>query len=340
MRFFERNPRVDAAGGEKDLEDILNLMQVAEMKEKGDIVRLASGFYPEARVSGKLLLAVDHSPNGRFALRLAGLIAATRGMPITVIPVGEETVAPSTGKRKEPRSTEDEHPAKQAVADAAEEGKSKRSETEQKVEVTVRKPDLPGSDAVTEEARKGYDLLLIGLARTRSRSGRFRQDIERIGARFEGPVAIVEAKGDHKTLPEKSDLDVLVPINGTKMARHGAEVAMAIARVVRAPLRVIYVSEAADRARAGRRSGTPMRWHEQAVLKDIVELADSQDLEIKTAVRSATAAKNAILSEVGHNADRLIVMGVARPVGETLFFGEIAAAVLAESPASVLLVAS
>ena len=41
--------RLDAASGQKDLEDILNLMQVAGIKEKGDIVRLASGFYPEAR---------------------------------------------------------------------------------------------------------------------------------------------------------------------------------------------------------------------------------------------------------------------------------------------------
>jgi len=52
--------RLDAASGKKDFEDILNLMQVAGMKEKGDIVRLASGFYPEARTSAKLLLAIDH----------------------------------------------------------------------------------------------------------------------------------------------------------------------------------------------------------------------------------------------------------------------------------------
>ena len=38
----------------------MNLMQVADMKGKEDIVRLASGFYPEARTSAKLLLAVDH----------------------------------------------------------------------------------------------------------------------------------------------------------------------------------------------------------------------------------------------------------------------------------------
>jgi hypothetical protein len=52
--------RIDAASGQKDLEDILNLMQVAGIKEKGGIVRLASGFYPEARASAKLVLAIDY----------------------------------------------------------------------------------------------------------------------------------------------------------------------------------------------------------------------------------------------------------------------------------------
>jgi hypothetical protein len=52
--------RLDPGGSKSDLEDILNLMQVAGMKEKGDILRFASRFYPEARTSAKLVLAIDH----------------------------------------------------------------------------------------------------------------------------------------------------------------------------------------------------------------------------------------------------------------------------------------
>jgi len=52
--------RLDPGGSKSDLEDILNLMQVAGMKDKGDILRFASRFYPEARASGKLVLAIDH----------------------------------------------------------------------------------------------------------------------------------------------------------------------------------------------------------------------------------------------------------------------------------------
>ena len=52
--------RLDPGAERDDLEDILNLMQVTGMKEKGDILHFASRFYPEARTSAKLLLAVDH----------------------------------------------------------------------------------------------------------------------------------------------------------------------------------------------------------------------------------------------------------------------------------------
>jgi len=34
-------------------------MQIPGMKEKGDVLRFASRFYPEARMSGKLVLAID-----------------------------------------------------------------------------------------------------------------------------------------------------------------------------------------------------------------------------------------------------------------------------------------
>jgi hypothetical protein len=45
---------------EKDFNDILNLMQVVGLKEKAEVVDFAAQFYPEARVSGKLRLALDN----------------------------------------------------------------------------------------------------------------------------------------------------------------------------------------------------------------------------------------------------------------------------------------
>lgn len=61
--------RLDPGGGKSDLDDILNLMQVAGIKQKDDILRFASRFYPEARTSAKLVLAVDHLWN-EYSCRL------------------------------------------------------------------------------------------------------------------------------------------------------------------------------------------------------------------------------------------------------------------------------
>jgi nucleotide-binding universal stress UspA family protein len=307
-------------------------------KERLDSEEMAErGFVPSIE---RMLLAVDDSPNGRFASRLAGFIASTRGIPITVVPVGNDNGQKPASEKGGSRSANSEHRAKHAASAAAKDTPESRQRQIQPVEITVRKSDTPDSDAVAVEARKGYDLLFIGLERTRNRSGRFHQNIEHIASGFDGPLAIVEAKGNHRKQPEQSKLDVLVPVNGTEMARRGAEVAVAIARVCRAPLRAIYVSETAGKEHGDRRRGARSSWHEQAVLKDIVELADQQEQRIRNAVRATKAAEDAILSEIGRNEDRLVVMGVARPSGEPLFFGEIAARVFEKTPASILLVSS
>ncbi len=59
----------------------------------------------------------------------------------------------------------------------------------------------------------------------------------------------------------------------------------------------------------------------EAVLKDIVALADRYGVEIETAIRSRAAAADAIARQAGRGV-ALIVMGVARRPGEELIFGE------------------
>lgn len=52
--------RIDEASGKKDLDDIVKLMSIAVLKQKEDVIGLASRFYPEARISAKLHLSIDH----------------------------------------------------------------------------------------------------------------------------------------------------------------------------------------------------------------------------------------------------------------------------------------
>ncbi|MBV9221879.1 MAG: hypothetical protein JO366_00580 [Methylobacteriaceae bacterium] len=51
--------RVEAVGG-KDLQDIVNLMQIVGVRNRRQIVDFAAEFYPEARTSGKLRLGIEN----------------------------------------------------------------------------------------------------------------------------------------------------------------------------------------------------------------------------------------------------------------------------------------
>jgi nucleotide-binding universal stress UspA family protein len=189
---------------------------------------------------------------------------------------------------------------------------------------------------VANEARKGYDLLFIGIEGARAKIGGFHANVRRIASRFDGPQAIVVANGVHLREPEVSRLQLLVPVNGTLVSRRAAEIAIAIARVLEAPIAALYVSNARPSG-AKRASGGPRRReHEQAILKDIVQLADQYGQPIDTVVRFDTGPDEAILTEARRRGSNLIVMGVARRPGKNPFFGDTAASVLEKTPTSVL----
>ena len=86
--------------------------------------------------------------------------------------------------------------------------------------------------------------------------------------------------------------------------------------------------------------GSATRRSEEAVLKDIAELADRYDVNIRTAMQVDVAADEAILKEAKRRGFDLIVLGVSRRPGDTLFFGNTALAVLDNSDIPVLFVAS
>jgi len=52
--------RVDVMIEGDDLDDILNLLDIVGLARKEDVVAFAAGFYPEARISAKITLALDN----------------------------------------------------------------------------------------------------------------------------------------------------------------------------------------------------------------------------------------------------------------------------------------
>jgi len=308
-----------------------------EMEAKGFVSKLE-----------RLLVAVDDSANGQFGSRTAGMIAGTRSMPTTVMHItANKTAAKKTEKSEDVREKEkaaDEEAKERAEAaaqllkDAAEQmnrRKSKAQKTVRALDVTVIANTTTESAVVAEEAEKGYDLLVVGLDKTTVRDNTgFHANITQLAAGFDGPLVIADARDGLLNDPTDGKLSILVPVNGTEPSRRAAEVAFAMARAARAPVTVLYVAPPAN---GGRKRSRGMA---DALLKDIVALGESYDIDAKTAVRTEHTADEAVLKEVEKRKHNLIVMGVERRPGEKLFFGETATAILEKSDRSIVFVVS
>jgi Kef-type K+ transport system membrane component KefB/nucleotide-binding universal stress UspA family protein len=276
----------------------------------------------------RLLLAADESVNAKFASHIAGLLAGWRGLPITVLHVDSKA---RWDKKSDEESMERiVEKAAKAIAEADEASLGN-------VEITIRTPKEAAEEAIRSEARKGFDLLVIGLDKTLDRNGVFDRQIEAVCSGFRNPIAIAVAKGSHLERPAGSGFRLLVPVSGSAVSRRGAEVAIALAQVSPDPLRIVYVSTTRDKG--SRRGASISLAREEAILKDTAAAAARYNLDVKTVLRTHAAPEQAILQEIRSSDADLVVLGVDRIAGEKLDFGSVAHAVLIESSASVLLIA-
>jgi len=280
----------------------------------------------------RLLIVADASANGKFASRLAGLIAGANGMPTTLLEVGQ------SGDSENGENDEDRAHAVQAAAEAAQAAGAEDNRATVNVDVVRPKVDAAAEDAVATEAAKGYDFLTIGLEPLAAK-GAFDARVNAIANRFEGPLGVVLAHGVHQEDTMHSRLNVLVPITGTEVSLHATEVGIAIARANAAPITALYISTG-EAARRARRLGTrgQQRQRAEATLKEAVEIADRYGVPMRTAVKRSTAIADTILREAAATRHTLIVMGVNRRPGDALFFGDVAAAILERSSRSILFV--
>jgi Kef-type K+ transport system membrane component KefB/nucleotide-binding universal stress UspA family protein len=278
----------------------------------------------------RLLLAADESLNAKFASHIAGLLAGSRGLPITVLHVDLEAQLPD--KKGEEESLE------LVVRNAAKSIAKSDEDGPRNIEITTRVPKERPAEAIEEEAKKGFDLLVVGVDKTLNASGGFDRKIQDICAGFRSPMAIAVARGPHLKQPTAPDLRILVPVSGSAVSRRGAEIAIALAHVSPDPLRVIYVSTTRDKG-ARRGSASISLGREEAILKDTAAAAARYNVDVRTVLRAHVAPEQAILQEIRSSKADLVVLGVDRIAGEKLDFGSVAHAVLSKSDASVLLIA-
>jgi Kef-type K+ transport system membrane component KefB/nucleotide-binding universal stress UspA family protein len=311
----------------------------------------------------RLLLAADASEVGRRAARLAGLLAGALGMPVTILKLDKDLRKPNGFRKEERAQRKDEKPHE---ADAAQKRlggaeslnqgadeqrhdpvtqevkagakasaeKMKKDEAEpnpEKVHLTTKEPVDSAAEVVRDEARKGYDLLFIGIEHSHDKNGNIAPEIAELASGFDGPLALFSYSGA-KPVPRLSTrARILLPVNGSPASRRAAEVCFALARPTGAPVSALFVSQNDGHART--------RYRAEGVLKDMVELAERYDVRLATLISKRGGAAEAVLKEA-RNGYGMVVMGVNCRAGQELFFGNTAATVFRDWKSPLLLVAS
>ncbi|MGB3646392.1 MAG: cation:proton antiporter [Mesorhizobium sp.] len=277
----------------------------------------------------RLLLAADDSAVGRFSAYLAGLIGGGRGMPTTFLHLaGKE---PQAGAKGSPKHVETIREGAKASAMAVMEGENTPVD---KVHLSSRTEVGATGKTIAEEARKGYDMLIVGLNNALTAKGNFTARMTDIAGGFDGPLCLVVKGTGASGMPAlRSGETILVPVNGTEASRRAAELALALARPNRARVRALYV---AHEDRSSHLLSSISHRREEAVLKDIAHLGERYGVAVATAMRVQGAAGAAIRKEAAKGV-ALIVMGATQRPGDELFFGDTAAMVLGKSRVPVVL---
>ncbi|MER8504428.1 cation:proton antiporter [Mesorhizobium sp. M0204] len=290
----------------------------------------------------RLLVLVDDSRIGKFTAYLAGLVGGGSGMPTTLLRLPTTLLQPKDGRVDRPTDSKGQERALQEIKKGAKKSAQAVKRIEDtlvdKVHLTARTELEATGETIAEEARKGYGLLLVGLDNVLTADGAFAPALNDIAAGFDGPLCLVLNGGNaaEKMPTLKAGTSILVPVNGTQVARRAADLALALARPNRARIKVLYVSQ---KAAKGRRSTSVSHSREEAVLKDIADLAGRYGLHIDTAFHTRVTPDKAITREAAKGA-AIVVMGVTQRPGGDLFFGETAGAVLAACNCPVVLLAS
>jgi hypothetical protein len=95
----------------------------------------------------RLLVIADESPNGRFASRLAGLLAGARGLPVTILPPSA-TGGSKSKQEPKPRNGKTAERVEEAVKAAAKDTTPASDSEPAAVDVTIREHDKPTEEAV------------------------------------------------------------------------------------------------------------------------------------------------------------------------------------------------
>ncbi len=284
----------------------------------------------------RLLLVADDSASGRLASYLIALIAAPRGIPITAL-------APEAGEgRGAAEGAAEQRSVMEAAARLSQAVTAEESAGAPPLDLIERtSPERP-EEAIAAEARKGYDLLTIGMEPLTSAGNELSPELVRAAEGFERAICVIHARGRHLRDPAGAVHRVLLPVVGASYARAAADLALALAQASGASLTALYVPTDAERNSLRRR--LQHTWHlgdaAETVLQDVIELSRHYSVPVRTALDWGTAASDAIARELARSDYDLIVLGLGTRPGDAAFLGSASATLVERSPCSLILLST
>jgi nucleotide-binding universal stress UspA family protein len=279
----------------------------------------------------RLLVAVDESPSGKLASRLAGVIAGQRGLPMTVLDISvrppSETAADAPDRGQPGQSLAARAIESADIAGAAVESQDSAARP-RRPEVIARSETEDTTGAVAQEAAKGFDVLLVGLERMCDAHGAFSEDVNRIVASFQGPIALVIARRRDGDQASRAGRRIIIPVNGTEVSRRGVELAFALTSSDTTTVTAVHIARRKAVRGGGASQAAAQGKMEAAVLDDAIKLGARYGFKVATAIHLDNAPEDAILREAARVDADLLVIGAARRVGDALYLGKTVAALM------------
>ena len=282
----------------------------------------------------RALIYVDESANGHLGARLAGMFCARQQVMMTVMAAASQPAdqheAATLRDRIAQVSLETLAKAQATEAETA-------SETRQmSMEELLHVKPIDADDTLVKEAAKGYSIAFVGIeqpffAATR----RFDEQLQRLVAAFDGPLAIVLNAGTGFAITDRP-LRLLVPTGGTAEARLATEIALALAKASGGTVAALHVFDPRDDAELlrgqSRRQGL-------SVLVDARRLGKRSGVPVVGLTSNNARPEAAIARAARLGPYDLVVLGTSLRQGKTPFLGRRSIALIGALRTPVLLVA-
>ena len=289
----------------------------------------ARGYVPSLE---RMMAAVDQSPSGKLAARCVGLLAGAWGMPTTVVPLQRK--AKITAPGAVPEAVAVEVAMTTAVLPTPESERVAGS-----IQIAPAPAPRDAQAAISKAAQHGFDLLWVGTEPGTDAHGVIHANVSEVVAGFDGHSALVFARGALAERPEAGRPRILIPVTGTAHSLRAAEVALALAQACHGTVTALYVSNRQPNGswRQNLSVTRALRGGEEAILRELVDLAQQYATPLRPLLRTGSRPAEAIVEEINRGPYSLVVLGVTRRPGDTLSLGATAREVLERSAQSVLL---